>query len=87
MASLRQGMRKISSFLQPSTGGQGPEQRHFNSQAEGQGSLRQAIHSDYSNRSHEKQVEETLPTQSRNWLFPATVLITVPGSHGLGMTS
>ena len=87
MESLRQGMPKISSFLQPSAGGQGPEQRHFNSQAEGQGSLRQAIHSDYSNRSHEKQVKETLPTESQNWLFPATPLVTVPGSHGLGMTS
>ena len=36
------GDGSISSFL-PSTGGQGSEQMHFNSQAEGQDSLRQAI--------------------------------------------
>ena len=41
----------ISSFL-PSTGGQGSEQRHFNSQAEGQDSLRQAVMCDYSNKSN-----------------------------------
>ena len=47
----------ISSFL-PSTGGQGSEQRHFNSQAEGQDSLRQAIMYDHNNKSKsEKQFQ------------------------------
>ena len=53
----------ISSFL-PSTGGQGSEQRHFNSQAEGQDSLRQSILYDYNNKSSEKHVKETVPTWS-----------------------
>lgn len=60
---------------------------HFNSQARGQGSLREAIHSVYSYRSHKKQVKEAIPTQSQNWLFPAIALVTVPGNRGLGMTS
>lgn len=81
------GNALISSFLQPSPGGQGPEQRHFNSQAGGQGSLREAIHSDYSYRSHKKQVKEAIPTQSQNWLFPAIARVIVPGNRGLGMTS
>ena len=51
----------ISSFLQ-STGGQGSEQSHFKSQAEGQDSLRQLVLYDYNNKSNEKQVEETVPT-------------------------
>ena len=42
MASLRQGDVLVPSFL-PSTGGQGSEQRHLNSKAEGQDSLKQAI--------------------------------------------
>ena len=49
---------------------QGSEQRHFNSQAEGQDSLRQAI--TYNNKSKEKQVKETVPAKSQNRLFPAT---------------
>ena len=52
------GDELISSFL-PFTGGQGSEQRHFNSQAEGQGSLRQAIMYDYTNKSNREQVKET----------------------------
>ena len=58
----------ISSFL-PSTGGQGSEQRHFNSQAEGQDSLGQAAMCDYSNKSNREQVKDTVPTWSQNWLF------------------
>ena len=58
----------ISSFL-PSTGGQGSEQRHFNSQAEGQDSLRQALMRDYSNKSYREQVKDTVPTWSQNWLI------------------
>ena len=51
----------ISSFL-PSAGGQGSEQRHFDSQAEGQDSLMQALLCDYNNKSNEKQVKQTVPT-------------------------
>ena len=58
----------ISSFL-PSTGGQGSEQKHFNSQAEGQDSLRQAAMCDYSNKSNREPVKDTVPTWSQNWLF------------------
>ena len=58
----------ISSFLL-STGRQGSEQRHFNSQAEGQNSLRQAILYDYNSKSNQKQVKETVPTWSQNWLL------------------
>ena len=58
----------ISSFL-PSTGGQSSEQRHFNSQAEGQDSLRQALMRDYSNKSYREQVKDTVPTWSQNWLI------------------
>ena len=61
----------ISSFLL-STGGQGSEQRHFNSPIEGQESLRPAILYDYNNKSNEKQVKETVPTWSQNWLFLST---------------
>ena len=60
----------ISSFL-PSTGVQGPEQRHFGLLV--RGSLRQAIMYDYNNKSNERQVNETVPTWSQNELFPATV--------------
>ena len=55
----------VSSFLPP-TDGQDSEQRRFNSQDEGQGSLRQAILYDYNNARHEKQVEETVPTWSQH---------------------
>ena len=58
----------MASFV-PSTGGQGSEQSHFKSQAEGQGSLRQAILCNYNNKSNEKQVKETVPTWSQNWLL------------------
>ena len=57
----REGDVLISSFLQPFTGGQGqivsqwPEQRHFNIQAEGQGSLWQVIMYDYNNKSNREQ--------------------------------
>ena len=44
----------ISSFLL-STGGQGSEQRHFNSQAEGQDSLMQTVVHDYNNKSKSKK--------------------------------
>ena len=49
----------VSSFL-PSTGGQGSEQRHFNNQAEGQDSWRQATMYGYNNKSNEMQVKETV---------------------------
>ena len=39
------------------------------SQAEGQNSLRQTILYDSNNKSSEKQVKETVPTQSQNWLL------------------
>ena len=55
----------VSSFLPP-TGGQDSEQRRFNSEEEGQGSLRQAILYDYNNACHEKQVKETVPTWSQH---------------------
>ena len=64
MASLRQGDVSISPL--PSTGGQSSEPRHlFNSQAEGQDSLRQAVPYDNS-KSDGKQVKETVPTWSQN---------------------
>ena len=50
----------ISSFL-PSTGGQGSEQRHSDSQAEGQDSLRLAIMYDHNNKSNGKEVKERVP--------------------------
>ena len=59
----------ISSFL-PFTSGQGSEQRHFNNQAEGQDSLRQTILYDYNNKRNPRQVKETIPTWSQNWLPP-----------------
>ena len=52
MTSLKQGML-ISSFL-ASTGRQGPEQKQFNSQTEGQDFLRQTIMYDYNDKSNEK---------------------------------
>ena len=55
----------ISSFL-PSTGGQGSEQRHFNSQVEGQDSLRQAIMYDHNSKSNGKQVREPVSTWNQN---------------------
>ena len=58
------------SFL-PSTGGQGSEQRHFNSQAERQDSLRQAIVYGY-NKSNGDQVKEIVPAWSQSGLLPAT---------------
>ena len=39
------------------------------SQAEGQNYLRQIILYDYGNKSKEKQVKETVPTWSQNWLL------------------
>ena len=51
----------ISSFL-PSIGGHGSEQRHSNSQAEGQDSLMQTILHDHDDKSNKKQVKETVPT-------------------------
>ena len=42
----------------------------FNSQAEGQNFLRQTILYDYNNKSNERQVKETVPTWSQNWLPP-----------------
>ena len=62
----------ISSFL-PAVYRWTGEQRHFNNQVEGQGSLRQAIMYDYNNKSNGKQVKETVPTWSQNWLFPSTI--------------
>ena len=40
----------------------------FNSLAEGQDSLRQTILYDYNNKNNGKQVKETVPTWSQNWL-------------------
>ena len=45
----------------------------FNSQAEGLGPLRQAIIYDYNYKTNEKQVKETVPTCSQNWLLPVTL--------------
>ena len=42
----------------------------FNSQAEGQNFLRQTILDDYNNKSYKRQVKETVPTWSQNWLPP-----------------
>ena len=56
----------ISSFWPP-PGGQDSEQRHSNSQAEGQDSLRQAILYNYNNARVEKQVKETGPVLMR-WM-------------------
>ena len=39
------------------------------SQAEGQGSLRQAVMYDYNNKSKAKQIQEAVPTWSQNWLL------------------
>ena len=49
-----------------------PNKGIFNSQVEGQDSLGQGIVYDYSNKSNEKQVEETVSTWSQSLLFPAT---------------
>ena len=76
MASLRQGDVLVSSFL-PSAGGQGSEQRHFNSQAEAQGPLKQAIMYDYDNKSNGKQVKETVSTWSQNQLLPAPTALSL----------
>ena len=76
MASLRQGDVLVSSFL-PSAGGQGSEQRLFNSQAEGQGPLKQAIIYDYNNKSNGKQVKETVSTWSQNQLLPAPTALSL----------
>ena len=62
----------VSSFL-PSTGRQGSEQRHFSLTARQSGRiLRQTIMYDYNNKSNGKQVKETVPSWSQNWLFSAT---------------
>ena len=61
----------ISSFL-PSTGGQGSEQRHFNSQAEGQDSLRQTILYDYNNKSSESMSQKQFQHGVGIGLLPAT---------------
>ena len=61
----------LTSSFRPSTGGQGSEQRHFKSQAEGQDSLRQPIRYDY-NESNRKQVKEAVSAWSQNWLPSAT---------------
>ena len=46
------------------------EQKRFSlGQAEGQDSLRQPIMCDYNNKSNGKQVKETVPTWSQNWLL------------------
>ena len=55
------------------TGGQGSEQRKFNSHAEGQDSLRQAIMYDRSNKSNGKQVKEAVPMWSQNGHLTSTV--------------
>ena len=59
----------VSSFLL-SAGGQGSEQRHFNSQADGQGPLKQATMCDHNNKSNGKQVKETVSTWRQNQLLP-----------------
>lgn len=75
----------LNFFLPAYSTGQRPEQRHLTA-AEVQGSLRQAIHSDHSTRSHEKQVKETLPTQSQNWLLPCNSSRHSSWQPWLGMT-
>lgn len=62
----------------------------FNSQAERQGSLRQAIVYDYNNKNNEKQAKETVPTWSHNWLLLCNNSISgrpvrgLPGRSGPG---
>lgn len=51
------------SFLQCS------EQRHLNSQPEGQGSLKQALIYDHNNKSHEKQVKERVSNMESELAF------------------
>ena len=60
------GGNVLISFFLTSTGGQGPELRNFNGQAEGQDSLKQAFTYDYNNKSNGKQVKEIIPTWSQN---------------------
>ena len=61
-----------SSFL-PSTGRQGSEESHFSVIARQTGwILRQTIICDYNIKSNGKQVKETVPTWSHNWLVSAT---------------
>ena len=62
-----------SSFL-PSKSRQDSEQRHFNSQAERQDSLRPAIMYDYNNKSNEKQAKETIPTVESELVFLCNAL-------------
>ena len=57
----------ISSLL-PSTGAQGSEQRHFIVRQRGR-ILRQAVLYNYNDKSSKKQVKETVPTWSQNWLL------------------
>ena len=54
----------MCSFL-PSCHLQGSEQRHSDSQAEGQDSLRLAIMYDHNNKSNRKQAKETVTTGVR----------------------
>ena len=64
----------ISSF-RTSIGGQGSEERYLTVRQRGRFSLRQAITNDYNNKSKEKQVKESVPTGSQNWLFLARKVV------------
>ena len=76
----------VSSFLAPSTGGRGQtvslcaEQRHFNIQAEGQGSLRQAITYDFNNKSNEKQRLKSTKQIEHGVRFSSSLLRAEPGT-------
>ena len=69
MASLRQGMCSFLSSCHLQVAKVLNKGTLFNSQAEGQDSLRQAIVYDYNNKSNEKQVKETVSAWSQNWLL------------------
>ena len=64
----------ISSFL-TSLGGQSSEQRYLTVRQRGRFSLRQAIMYDYNNKSKGKEVKESVPTGSQNWLFLARKVV------------
>ena len=70
MASLRQGMYQFLLSYHPQVDRVlNKKALWFNSQAKGQGSLRQAILYDYNNKSNEKQIEEIVRTWSQNWFL------------------
>ena len=86
MASLRRGMCQFlpSCYLQVD---RVLNKGTFNSQTEGQDSLRQAMLCAYNNKNNEKQVKELVPTWSQNWrllcnsVSRAVVFLEDPGEN------